>query len=118
MFVRWQLYRSQALNSYHRKHNDARARLKAVLVESVRIEGKPRQNHIAFLGSTSINGSDRPRFWYEVMRSLDRLGNRMLPQERQRIVAAISKRLGEPSPTRSEMAQFERERDQLMCDLR
>jgi hypothetical protein len=28
-----------------------RARLKAILVESVRVEGKPRQKHIAFLGS-------------------------------------------------------------------
>jgi hypothetical protein len=38
----------------------ARARLKGVLVESVRIDGKPRQKYIEFLGSTSIDGLDRP----------------------------------------------------------
>ena len=73
MFVRWQLYRSQARNRSHREHNDKHARLKAILVESVRIDGKPQQKHIAFLGSTSIDGGDRPRFWYEVTTKLDRL---------------------------------------------
>ena len=47
MFVRWQTYRSQALWPWHAESNDKRARLKAILVESVRIDGKPRQKHIA-----------------------------------------------------------------------
>jgi hypothetical protein len=118
MFVRWQLYRSQALTRHHRKRNDERARLKAVLVESVRVDGKPRQKHIAFLGSTSIDGGDRRRFWYEVTTSLDRLDNRVSPQDRKRIVAAITKRLGERPPTRAQTEQFKRDRDLLLKGLR
>ena len=118
MFVRWQLYRSQAFDSDQRKRNDKQARLKAVLVESVRIDGKPRQKHIAFLGSTRIDGGDRRRFWYEVTTSLDRLGNRVLPPDRKRIVAAITKRLGEQPPTKAEIEQFKRDRDLLVKGVR
>ena len=89
-----------------------------MLVESVRVGGKPRQKHIAFLGSTSIDGGDRWRFWYEVTTSLDRLDNRVLPQDRKRIVAAITKRLGEQAPTRAQIAQFKRDRDLLLKGLR
>jgi hypothetical protein len=46
------------------------------LVESVRVDGKPVQKHVAFLGSTSIDGADRLRFWYEVTTTLKRLSNR------------------------------------------
>ena len=101
MFVSWRLYRSQARGKLQRERNDARARLKAVLVESVWLDGKPRQKYIAFLGSTSIDGSDWRSFWYGVITTLDRLGNRVSPQDRQRIVAAITRRLGEPPPARS-----------------
>src|SRR5438309_1274670 len=47
MYVRWQLYRPQARDRRLREHNDKRARLKAILVESVRVDGKPVQKHIA-----------------------------------------------------------------------
>ncbi len=75
MFVRWQQDRSQAVNPWHRDHNDDRARLKTILVESVRVNGKPRQKHIAFLGSTTIDsiGNPSPRFWYDVTTRLNRL---------------------------------------------
>lgn len=110
MFVRWQLYRSQARNRWQREHNDKRARLKAILVESIRVNGKPVQKHIAFLGSTSIDGGDRPRFWYEVTTCLNRLSNRIAPQDRERIGDAISKKVGGRLMTKAELAQFERRR--------
>ena len=66
MYVRWQTYRSQALNFWHAENNDRRARLKAILVESARVDGKPRQKHVAFLGSiatgNSIDGIAGKRF--------------------------------------------------------
>jgi len=55
MYVRWQQYRSQARDQRQRERNDERARLKATLVKNVRINGKPRQKHVAFLGSMSID---------------------------------------------------------------
>jgi hypothetical protein len=41
MFVRWQQHQSRAQDKRRRERNDARARLKAVLVESVRIAAAP-----------------------------------------------------------------------------
>src|SRR5262245_49424717 len=114
MYVRWQLYRSQARNRALRKYNDKRARLKAVLVESVRIDGKPVQKHIAVLGSTSIDGSDRPRFWYEATTQLNRLSNRVSPQDRARIGEAISTKVGGRLMTKAELAKFERNRAELL----
>lgn len=113
MFVRWQLYRSQARDNRLRRDNDKRARLKAILVESVRIDGKPCQRHIAFLGSISIDGSDRRRFWYQVMSHLDRLSNRVPLPERERIIAAIAKKVGLPL-TPAELEQFRQDREELM----
>jgi hypothetical protein len=101
MYVRWQTYRSQALNPRHRARNDKHARLKAVLVESVRVGGKPRQMHIAFLGSMSIDRSDMHRFWREVTARLDQLGNRVGPEDRDRLLASIAERVEEVSRRRS-----------------
>jgi hypothetical protein len=114
MFVRWQLYRSQARDRNHREHNDKHARLKAILVESVRIDGKPRQRHVAFLGSTSIDGSDRRRFWYHVTTKLNRLSNRLSPEDRKRIAAAIAQKVEGQLLTKVQVKQFERARHQLM----
>lgn len=108
MFVRWQLYRSQARNRYVREANDKDARLKAILVESVRVDGKPRQRHIAFLGSVLIDGSDRRRFWYDVTTKLNRLSNRVSPLERSRIGDAIAKKVGGHLLTKAQLKQFDR----------
>jgi hypothetical protein len=112
MFVRWQLYRSQARNKHVRANRAGSARLRAVLVEAVRIDGRPRQKHVAVLGSTSIDGSDRPRFWYDVTTRLDRL--RLSRQERERIGAAIAKKVGGQLLTKAQIKQFERKRAQLL----
>jgi hypothetical protein len=81
-------------------------RLRAVLARSFRVDRKPVQRHIAYLGSTSIDGSDRPRFWYQVYTKLDRLGDRLSPADRRKILAIITKKLGEQPPTKAELAAF------------
>jgi hypothetical protein len=112
MYVRWQLYKSQAVNPVLAKRNDEHARLKAILAESVRVNGKPTQKHIAFLGSTSIDGADRMRFWHDVTTRLNTL---QLPMKtRKQIVAAIVKKLGAAPPSKAQLAQFKRDRDKLM----
>jgi hypothetical protein len=58
MFVRWQTYSSKARSPRQRALNDKHARQKAILVESVRVDGKPRHRHIAFLSSLSIDRRD------------------------------------------------------------
>jgi hypothetical protein len=84
------------------------------LVESVRVDGKPVQKHIAVLGSTSIDGGDRPQFWYEVATELRRLSNRISPQDRKRIVTAISEKVGGRLMTKAEQAKFRRRRAELL----
>ena len=110
MYVRWQQYRSQARDQRQRERNDQRARLKATLVKNVRINGEPRQKHVAFLGSMSIDGSDRPRFWYDVTTRLARLSNRLSPAEREQIGAAIAKRVGGSLLTQAQVVEFEHRR--------
>jgi hypothetical protein len=113
--------------------NAATARI--ILVESVRVNGKPRQKHVAFLGSielddprATIGDSDharfwrdmiakgKARFWRDVISRLKRLGNRVGPEDRKRIAAAIAAKVGEP-PTEAELQQLEREREQFLAWL-
>jgi hypothetical protein len=113
MFVRWQQHRSRAQDKRRRERNDARARLKAVLVKSVYIDGEPRQKHIASLGSVSLDGSDRRRFWYDVTTRLDQLSNLVSAEERMRIGAAIAEKVGGQLMTAAELKQFDQDRSDL-----
>ncbi len=69
------------------------------LVDAVRIDGKPRQRHIAYLGSVSQSAIDldtanqRGYFWHNVLEKLDQLNIQILPEERARIEAKIADRV-------------------------
>jgi hypothetical protein len=70
----------------------------AILVESTRVNGKPRQRHIAYLGSIdywALNGKNdvqyRAQWWHNISSKLDALGNRVLPENRRKIEAALAK---------------------------
>ena len=110
MFVRWQLYRPKAQDPWLRKRNNDRARLKAILVKSVRVNGKPRLQHVAFLASieTGWNRQDtdweitheanlRGRFWHFARTTLDRLDNQITSDERARIEATLAARVQPPT---------------------
>jgi hypothetical protein len=71
-----------------------------LLVEAVRIDGKPRQRHLAYLASVQADRRDLPRFWYNVIRKLDRC--RLSPEERDRITAAIAKKVGGKVPSQAQ----------------
>jgi hypothetical protein len=83
MYVRWQ----------RRPHKDTTA----VLVESIRVNGKPRQRHIAYLGSFGRwllephNVDRRAQWWRNVTSKLDALGKRVSPDDRRKIEAALTK---------------------------
>jgi hypothetical protein len=76
-------------------------RWSAILVESVRIGGKPRQRHIAYL--LSFVESELPSvyrrvyLWDDFAERLDRLGNRVSVEDRKRIEAAIAAKIKRPN---------------------
>ena len=67
---------------------------KAVLVEKTRIDGKPRQQHIAMLASITESRIEidhqRRYFWDAVYERLDQLDNRISIDDRRRIEAAVA----------------------------
>ena len=101
MFVRWQKYKSRVSRN---KHGQPRL----LLVEAVRIDGKPRQRHLTYLGSVQADRRDLRRFWYNVIRKLDRC--QLSPEERNRITAAIAKKVGGKVPSKAKLKAFERRR--------
>jgi hypothetical protein len=78
----------------------------AIIIESARVEGKPKQRHVAYLGGITESaidiGAQRAWFWVDVMRRLDGLANRVSKDDRARIEAAVGKKV--PRPT---VAEFE-----------
>src|SRR5262245_531036 len=114
MFVRWQEYKSRAksrrLRAFRKKHGPHR--LRAILVETVRIDGKPHQRYLAYLGSVQADRRDRPRFWYGVTRKLDHC--RLSREQRNRIASAIAKKIGGKVPTKAGLKKFKRRQTKLM----
>lgn len=133
MFIRWQKYRSVA--RWHWRDAPIK-RCKAVLVESVRVDGKPRLKHIAFIasyespenrvawnkrwasGSQQVKDAnaemmrdprcrvipDRIRFWRTARERLDRLANRITPEDRIKIEAALALQVPPTTPEEDEAA--------------
>ena len=83
----------------------------AILVESVSVNGKPRQNHVAYLGSFSTRqakiSAQRVYTWEHMLERLDRLSNRITPKDRKKIEAVIASKLG-PRPTKRERTAVHR----------
>ena len=67
------------------------------MVESVRIDGKPCQRHVAWIASITESAneivSQRRYFWDDVHERLDRLGNRISVEDRRHIEAAIARKV-------------------------
>src|SRR6516165_10277451 len=117
MFVRWQSRKrgSPAFGTVMRLRGrvvraDTRkldVHWTAILVEASRVDGKPKQEHIAYLGGITESAIEilpqRCYFWDEVTERLNKLSDRITPEERLRIESAIAERV--PLPTGSEFKQ-------------
>ena len=82
------------------------------LTEATRIDGKPRQRHVAYLGSFTEQGIEsvhqRCRFWDLVNTRLHGLADRLTEEERNRIIGEIAIRVPVPMP--AEHAQDDSDR--------
>ena len=91
MYVRWQ----------RKKRVDRRGQgplLCAVLVESRRVEGEPRQRTVAYLGGiregcVESKLAHHVHFWQNVTQRLDQLGDDLGPGKRERVEEVIAKRV-------------------------
>ena len=85
---------------------------RAILVESVRVDGKPRQRHVAYLAGFTNSAREQPHeqryIWDCIHERLDRLSNRVSPEDRKRIEAALIEKLGKP-PTKAQRAALDRQ---------
>jgi hypothetical protein len=103
MYVRWQSYKRRS-KPWEGREQRWVLHWRAILVESKRVDGKPRQIHVAYLAGFirhNLRGSGRVWLWERIDRRLDKLGNRVSPDDRKRIVAALARKAAEP-PTKAE----------------
>jgi hypothetical protein len=94
MFVRW-IERPSKSEGLHF------TALSALLVESKRINGVPRQRHIGYLGGITDEQigdlQSRCYFWDQVVAAFDKLDAKVKPEDRLRFEAAIAARVPRPS---------------------
>jgi len=73
----------------------------AIIVENMRIDGKPRQLHVPYLAGfteSAINHeAQRCYLWDHISERLDQLANQMTTATRERIEAAVANKV--PRPT-------------------
>ena len=110
MFIRW--HKRQRSRS---GKNDAHWGV--ALTEATRINGKPRQRHIAYLGSFTEQGIDsvhqRGRFWDLVNTRLHALADRLTDEDRTRIIGEIASRVPVPTPAEHEQDDSDRANQEL-----
>lgn len=118
MFIRWQTRKRNHANYGNYWRSDVT--WFAILVEAIRVDGKPRQKHVAYLGSFTESQlalpSQRVWMWDGMTERLDRLDNRIAREDRKSIEAALAKRLG-PRPTKRQREAAQRRSDRVMREL-
>ena len=107
MYVKWQKKRRS--KAWHSRGD----LLTATLVECRRVDGKPRQQVVSYLGSVRLELIESHRihhlyFWDAVSERLDRLEGRLDDKVRRRIEAALARRVAKPTA---------RQRAKLLDDL-
>jgi hypothetical protein len=106
MYVRWQTRTSHARRGKRQPYQH----YAAVLVENVRIKGKPTQRHLAYLGGISEAGKthqySRRYFWRQANAKLDQL--KLTPQQREHITALLASKV--VPLTKTEERKMDRER--------
>jgi hypothetical protein len=117
MYVRWIRRERRPAESWRDSEPDIHWR--AILVESVRINGRPTQRHIAYLGGiteSAIARSEGPwlgelrQFWEGAMKKLNELsssrGCTLAQADQDRIVASLAEKVGAP-PTASQCRNYD-----------
>jgi hypothetical protein len=106
VFVRWHVKKRSERKPWHSPL------LTATLVESRRVDGQPRQRVVAYLGAIREARARDPelpdlqfRFWTQVSARLDRLANRLSPEQRAAIEARLAERVSRPTAEEAAAAE-------------
>ena len=107
MYVRWQ---RQTRKKCSRMHDHVvPVFLAAILVESHRVDGKPRQRHIAYLGGIQdvqlASAGHRRTFWRHAQEHLDGLA--LANAQRRRIEDALARVVARPTEEESGLSEHE-----------
>jgi hypothetical protein len=88
-------------------------RLQPSLMQTRRVDGKVRSEHIVSLGSVDADVSVRERiaFWAKLPGRLARLGNRIGPDEHGKIYGALHSRIPMVTPEEQRAVQEENAKD-------
>jgi X-X-X-Leu-X-X-Gly heptad repeat protein len=112
MFVRWQLRKCKC--SQFGRWGEDDVRWTALLVDTEWLNGRPREQHIAYLGSITKSAAEmiarRCFFWDDITARLDHLKNKI--DRRKKIEAAINKKV--PRPTPQQYKDHARDRARLL----
>lgn len=94
------------------RFRQSRRRLQCSLIETRRVDGKVRHEHIASLGAIPIEPSiaDRIVFWPALHQRLAKLSNRFSPETHGKLIGQIHARI--PMPTADEQRQLQKENAQ------
>ncbi len=112
MFVRWKRRESSCKPSVYGRDRaaDRGATISAVLVESIRVEGKPRQKFICHLAKLCERRRDYEStpfiFWEDALKKLDSLP--LDEDARKKIEVQLAAKI--PRPSDAEMTEFVRGR--------
>jgi hypothetical protein len=119
MYIRWQ---SRKRTSYQPAfgHGFQDTGWRAILVENVRVDGKPKQRHIAYLAGFPESALAHPAqqmfLWDRIEDRLKGLSNRISAKDRDAITKALVKVIGKP-PTKAQRAALDRKREAILGDL-
>jgi hypothetical protein len=110
MYVRWNRRKRIKKIEWVMKEGDY---MYAVLVETHRIDGKPRQKTIKYLGGVGENNPSafrRMRFWEKAEKELASLN--LDPAARDKIIAILGKKV--PKPSEDDVAGWREARMQML----
>jgi hypothetical protein len=101
MFIRWQRRGRTCYRSFLGDHTDVH--WSAILCESKRVDGKPRQQHVAYVVGFDESLTKVPiqqvYVWERAREKLNAIGNRLAPAERKRIEASLAEKIGCQCPS-------------------
>jgi hypothetical protein len=91
MFIRWQS-RERRRPKFD-PWTEPDTHWSVILAETKRIDGQPRQEHIACLGSIT----DSDFFWDDITAAFDKLSKKVKPEDRKRFESALAVKMPRPS---------------------